>query len=356
MDRLLVVTGEPRSGTSLMMQTLKHLGLDIAGSDAPWKRHADEMRTERAEYLNPKGFYEIPGVVARGLRDNSVARKLYGKAVKIITPGLLRTKLRHMDKIIFCLRDPREIALSQSKLVSNVTVFTEDGEKYAPELQHIEPKRYIQSMGRFVFWQKFFPEFWDKALIVDYREMLESPDETIFKVLDFIDFPSSIDRFLKAVSEVDPSLYRSVDFEWETEDGRLAQNLYEGMKKGNLSDVEEDVKGYLINLRLESVRWLDDDEFKTWVISNPSLHRSLVTNNNNVRDNLQRSAATTRVLNIPVSCEFYERGGEEYTIIRPKDIGPLTRDKIKCGEKEEEVPREVCFNCWMNKLYGKKEE
>jgi hypothetical protein len=128
------------------------------------------------------------------------------------------------------------------------------------------------------------------------------------------------------------------------------------MKKQDLSDVEEDVIKYLTNLRLENIKWLDDEEFKTWMMSNPSLHRSLVTNNNNVRSNLQKSAATTRIGNIPVLCDFYKTGGEEYTIPRPKDIGPLTRDKIKCGEKEEEVTRESCFNCWMNKLYGKKEE
>ena len=356
MDRLIVVTGEPRSGTSLMMQTLKHLGLDIAGSDAPWKRHGDEKRVERAEYLNPKGFYEISGVVMRGFRDDSMARKFYGKAIKIITPGLFRTKLRHVDKIIFCLRDPREIALSQSKLVSGVTVFTEEGEKYAPELQKIEPKRYIQSMGRFVFWQKTFPEFWEKVIIINYKDMLQSPDETIFEIVDFIKPSTSLDRYLKAVSEVDPSLYRSVDFEWETEDGELAQRIYEGMQKQDLSDVELDVSAYIRNQRLENIRWLDDDEFKTWMMSNPSLHRSLVTNNNNVRSNLQKSAATTRIGNIPVLCDFYETGGEEYTIPRPEDIGPLTRSKIKCDEKKEEATREVCFNCWMNKLYGQKEE
>ena len=105
MKKITVVTGLPRSGTSLMMQTLNTLGLNTKGTSELWHRQKTKLGRDRAEYLNPKGFYEIPGIVTKGIRFDKLAELFYNKTIKIILNGLIRTDLKHIDKILFCFGD-----------------------------------------------------------------------------------------------------------------------------------------------------------------------------------------------------------------------------------------------------------
>ena len=102
--------------------------------------------------------------------------------------------------------------------------------------------------------------------------------------------------------------------------------------------------------RIKRTQWLDDTEYKTWVIAGWDLHKSLATNNNGVRDNLLRSANSR---SLPIECNYYDPTGEEYTIERVEELGPITRTKIKCSDKKEDVTREMCFNCWQQMLMGR---
>ena len=36
-----------------------------------------------------------------------------------------------------------------------------------------------------------------------------------------------------------------------------------------------------------------------------------------------------------------------------EELGSLVRTKIKCNDKEEEVTREQCFNCWQQMLMAR---
>ena len=70
---MIVVTGEPRSGTSLMMRIIDSLGLEIAGEQyvGTKRPNRSKKRKERAEYLNPEGFWEVPEVVSRGIKTDA---------------------------------------------------------------------------------------------------------------------------------------------------------------------------------------------------------------------------------------------------------------------------------------------
>jgi hypothetical protein len=120
-DQIVIVTGEPRSGTSAMMRALDELGHAIAGDRWPHQRRASQRPeqadrlAERARKMNPCGFYEIPGVVANGLADPDGHG---GRAVKIISRGLLpavrggpeRTPPDTAWRVILCCRAPRHVA------------------------------------------------------------------------------------------------------------------------------------------------------------------------------------------------------------------------------------------------------
>ena len=89
---MIVVTGTARSGTSLMMQTLKLLGINIAG------QKFDKWNRER---WNPKGYWELPVKdTIDGIKDD----RFEGKAVKLFVQGLTKTNPSFISKAIRCTR------------------------------------------------------------------------------------------------------------------------------------------------------------------------------------------------------------------------------------------------------------
>ena len=104
---IIIVSGLPRSGTSMLMQMLDAGGLSIL---------TDKKRS--ADINNPKGYFEHEGV--KGLaRENSWLLDHAGKAVKIIAQ--LLPFLPEIDtiqyRIIFMERNIDEILLSQQKML-----------------------------------------------------------------------------------------------------------------------------------------------------------------------------------------------------------------------------------------------
>jgi hypothetical protein len=89
---MIVVTGSCRAGTSLMMQTLKLLGIEIAGE----KFHADFP----VEEGNPKGYYDLPFEIVM----NGLGEEYKGKGVKILGEWLLNTDPDLISHMIICKR------------------------------------------------------------------------------------------------------------------------------------------------------------------------------------------------------------------------------------------------------------
>lgn len=108
-DRTItVVSGLPRSGTSMMMQMLEAAGLEIA-SDA--KRVADAD--------NPRGYYEYEAV--KGIRTaGGFLTGIRGRAIKIVAPLLPFLPDDHDYRVIFMERDLDEILASQRKMLSRL--------------------------------------------------------------------------------------------------------------------------------------------------------------------------------------------------------------------------------------------
>ncbi len=104
---IVVVSGLPRSGTSMTMKMLEAGGVPILTDG---KRTADES--------NPKGYYEFEPVMR--LHEDPDKRWLVearGKAVKIISFLLASLPESHNYKVIFMHRDLHEVMASQSKML-----------------------------------------------------------------------------------------------------------------------------------------------------------------------------------------------------------------------------------------------
>jgi len=117
MQPIILVSGLPRSGTSMLMQMLDAAGIPIA---------SDGIRI--ADRDNPEGYYELEKVKEIGKTDDlSWLNDLRGKAVKIISWFLKDLPDEHKYKILFIERDLREVITSQNRMLVN------RGEKLDPE-------------------------------------------------------------------------------------------------------------------------------------------------------------------------------------------------------------------------------
>ena len=104
---IVIVSGLPRSGTSMAMKMLAAGGMPIL---------TDGVRT--ADESNPKGYYELEAV--KELHKQADMRWLFdarGKAVKIVSFLLTWLPETHDYKVIFMQRDLREVMASETTML-----------------------------------------------------------------------------------------------------------------------------------------------------------------------------------------------------------------------------------------------
>ena len=104
-DTIVVVSGLPRSGTSMMMQMLEAGGMNVL---------TDGLRT--ADEDNLKGYFEYEKVKALKT-DQSWLPEARGKAVKIISELLKYLPDTHTYRIIFMRRALEEVLASQDRML-----------------------------------------------------------------------------------------------------------------------------------------------------------------------------------------------------------------------------------------------
>ena len=103
---LTVVSGLPRSGTSMMMQML------VAGGLTPY---TDDVR--QADESNPRGYYEHARVKALA-HDRAWLPEADGRVVKIVAPLLRHLPVGPSYRVIFMERDLSEVLRSQEAMLA----------------------------------------------------------------------------------------------------------------------------------------------------------------------------------------------------------------------------------------------
>jgi len=184
-DPIIVVSGLPRSGTSVMMQMLEKGGMEIFTDN---KRTSDEN--------NPKGYYEHEAVKNLA-RNNRWLTQVSGKAVKIIAQLLHFLPPRFNYKIIFMERDLIEIVSSQQKmLVRNKKI---RADSYPGGLEIIYKKQ-LEKSKKIV----------DKShnmdvLYVKYNDVVENPVVVAKNINTFLNTSMNVDAMANVI---DKTLYR----------------------------------------------------------------------------------------------------------------------------------------------------
>ena len=185
---IVIVSGLPRSGTSMAMKMLAAGGMPIL---------TDGVRT--ADESNPKGYYELEAV--KELHKQADMRWLFdarGKAVKIVSFLLTWLPETHDYKVIFMQRDLREVMASETTMLQKRG---EPGE--TPDETHTLAvyQQHLEKVHRFLSNRRCF-----STLTINYRDALERPEEAARRMRDFVDMPLNVDEMAHVA---DPSLYRN---------------------------------------------------------------------------------------------------------------------------------------------------
>lgn len=166
-EKVTVVSGLPRSGTSMMMKMLE------AGGLAPV---TDNIRT--ADEDNPKGYYELEKV--KELKnDRSWMPEAKGKVVKVISALLQDLPNDHKYRVVFMQRTMGEILASQKQMLvrrGQPTDKVPDEKMAAMFEKHLEKIRE---------WLAAQPNM--EVLYIKYNDILASPAESVAKLNAFFD-------------------------------------------------------------------------------------------------------------------------------------------------------------------------
>lgn len=182
---IVVVSGLPRSGTSMMMRMLQEGGLEVI-TDAI--READED--------NPYGYFEFEKVKDLD-RCASWLDMAQGKAVKIVSPLLIHLPVLYHYKIIFMHRRLEEILASQRQMLLR----RRQGETLEADskMANVFRKHLVEIKA----WLRKQPNM--DVFHANYNEIIRDPRKVIAEIVHFLKRDLDQRKMLQAI---DPALYR----------------------------------------------------------------------------------------------------------------------------------------------------
>ena len=115
-NQLIIVLAHPRTGSSMLMQTLSQLGVEIIG---------EFERKDLPQEANPRGYFEDLEVLSKGLTEYAL-KKIASRTGEILATKIALSHMTKNDrihqwqylqriqaKILIPIRNPLEIALSR---------------------------------------------------------------------------------------------------------------------------------------------------------------------------------------------------------------------------------------------------
>ena len=181
MSVVTIVTGLPRSGTSLMMQLLNKSSLEIL---------SDGIRQK--DISNPEGYYELEAV--KGIvRDNSFLKDAAGKVVKIVAPLPVYLDKSLDYRIVFMRREIEEVLRSQEKMLNKDQA--SEREKFRTIYEMHLKKTY-----------HFFESNSITYIDIQYKQLLNESEQELKRLINFLELSTPIEELLSVI-KVD--LYRN---------------------------------------------------------------------------------------------------------------------------------------------------
>ena len=274
---MIVVAGNPRSGTSLTMLLFKTaLGEErIIGDEFPQKTRRElfvkkqdgeseehyrarmyaytcnpdnsEEALNKSIDMNPNGFWECPFTV-QGIKNNRHTRDLIEQienedkdnpyVIKLVNSGLFNSDAKYIDKVIYLVRHPKNIAKSQENLKRSMK-FSLKGKDYDlyDGVVVNDPLFYLQSTCQFAQWKEENKDV--PTLFIEFDDLISNPAEELEKIALFTGEPDLI----KAAKMINPKLRRSTEVVEETEGlWAEAEQVHKWLRSGDFKSIVEYAK------------------------------------------------------------------------------------------------------------------
>jgi hypothetical protein len=183
---ITVVSGLPRSGTSLMMQMLEAAGMALL---------VDEAR--EADIDNPRGYYELDKV-KRLSKDSSWMGDAEGKALKAVSSLLYHLPSDRQYKVIFMVRDMDQVLASQR------TMLEHRGEAEGQPNDEAMRSHFQAHLDKLEAWLREQDNM--QVMHCSYNALLSDPAAGAHEVAAFLDCGLEVERM---AAVVDPSLCRA---------------------------------------------------------------------------------------------------------------------------------------------------
>jgi predicted AlkP superfamily phosphohydrolase/phosphomutase/tetratricopeptide (TPR) repeat protein len=185
-EEIIIVSGLPRSGTSMMMQLLEAGGLPV---------FTDNLRI--ADENNKKGYYEHEAVKIIH-KDNSWMKNAVGKTVKVVSHLLTSLPMRYKYKIVFMERDLDEVTVSQSKMLQNLG-------KLAPDTAHFSIEQsFRKTNDKVKTWLNDKQNM--NVIYIDYKEAITNSENVIEQLNEFFDNKLNTQHMQQII---DKNMYRT---------------------------------------------------------------------------------------------------------------------------------------------------
>lgn len=186
-EAIVIVSGLPRSGTSMAMKMLEGGGLSPT---------QDGLRTADAD--NPKGYFEDERVKdLHKMTDKSWVRDSRGRVLKVISFLLKDLPEENDYKVVFLRRSIREVLASQNKMLDHRNEESETDDDRMYELY----EKHLEQVDRMISRK---PNF--QSMDLPHRGVIENPLEQAKRINAFLG--GGLDEE-KMAAVVDSNLYRN---------------------------------------------------------------------------------------------------------------------------------------------------
>ena len=187
-DSVIVVSGLPRSGTSMTMQMLVAAGIPAV---------TDGARVPGED--NPRGYFEDERVKRLNKEDQDRAwlSEARGKVVKVISFLLKDLPSTNRYKVIFLKRALPEVLASQRKMMERRGEVDETSDETMFALW----TKHLSKVERMLLTSDHF-----EVLEIAYSDVIENPRAQAERIRDFVGLPLDVEKMVAAVDE---GLYRN---------------------------------------------------------------------------------------------------------------------------------------------------
>jgi hypothetical protein len=184
---VVLVSGLPRSGTSMAMKMLEAGGMETI---------VDNIRT--ADEDNPKGYFEDERVKELAEADDTGwIRAARGKVIKVVSSLLQYLPKDNTYKVVFMRRNLHEVLASQAKMLER------RGEENTADDEDML-RMYEAHLDKVEFQLRF--RDWFDVLYLDFGEVVADPETAARRMNDFVGGHLDVE---KMALQVDPNLYRN---------------------------------------------------------------------------------------------------------------------------------------------------